>query len=105
MWVFTSLEDVAFVYSETREATTAQKVLHQFHGVLVSDFYAGYDSIECTQQKCLIHLMRDINDDLYKQPFNLEMKEIGGGSQSCCGPSSGPWTASASRLVTCVSTS
>ena len=77
VWVFTSLEDVAFVYSETREATTAQKVLHQFHGVLVSDFYAGYDSIDCTQQKCLIHLMRDINDDIYKQAFNDEMKEIG----------------------------
>ncbi len=61
----------------TVEAVTAQKVLQHFGGVLVSDFYAGYDSISCTQQKCLIHLMRDINDDLYKQPFNDEMKEIG----------------------------
>ena len=77
VWVFTSLEEVAFVYSESREASTAQKVLQQFGGVLVSDFYAGYDSIACAQQKCLIHLMRDINDDLYKQPFNDEMKEIG----------------------------
>jgi predicted RecB family nuclease len=77
VWVFANLEEVAFVYSENREAVTAQKVLRQFGGVLVSDFYAGYDSISCTQQKCLIHLMRDINDDLYKQPFNDEMKEIG----------------------------
>lgn len=77
VWVFTSLEEVAFVYSESREASTAQKVLQQFRGVLVSDFYAGYDSIACAQQKCLIHLMRDINDDLYKQPFNGEMKQIG----------------------------
>ncbi len=77
VWVFTSLEDVAFVYSESREGSTAQKVLQQFRGVLVSDFYAGYDSIACAQQKCLIHLMRDINDDLFKQPFNDEMKEIG----------------------------
>jgi len=58
--VFANLEEVAFVYSENREAITAQKVLQQFHGVLVSDFYAGYDSISCTQQKCLIHLMRDV---------------------------------------------
>jgi hypothetical protein len=77
VWVFANLEEVAFVYSENREAITAQKVLQQFRGVLVSDFYAGYDSVACTQQKCLIHLMRDINDDLYKQPFNDEMKEIG----------------------------
>jgi hypothetical protein len=27
-------------------------------------------------QKCLVHLMRDVNDNLSKQPFNEEMKEI-----------------------------
>jgi hypothetical protein len=74
--VFTNLEEVAFVYSETREASTAQNVLRGFRGVLVSDFYAGYDSIDCGQQKCLIHLMRDVNEDLCKQPFNEEMQEI-----------------------------
>lgn len=77
VWVFTSLEEVAFVYSAGREASTPQNVLQKFDGVLVSDFYAAYDSIACAQQKCLIHLMRDINDDLFKQPFNDEMKEIG----------------------------
>ncbi|MGH9661446.1 MAG: IS66 family transposase, partial [Bryobacteraceae bacterium] len=77
VWVFTSLEDVAFVYSEGREASTPQNILQGFCGVLVSDFYAAYDSIACAQQKCLIHLMRDINEDLFKQPFNDEMKDIG----------------------------
>ena len=76
VWVFTNLEEVAFVCSETREASTAQDVLKNFTGVLVSDFYAGYDSIDCAQQKCLIHLMRDLNEDLSKQPFNEEMKEV-----------------------------
>jgi hypothetical protein len=66
VWVFTSLEDLAFVYSEGRDASTPQEVLQKFCGVLVSDFYAAYDSISCPQQKCLIHLMRDINEDLYK---------------------------------------
>jgi hypothetical protein len=76
VWVFTNLEDVAFVYSETREATTAQDVLRSFRGVLVSDFYAGYDSIDCPQQKCLVHLIRDMNDDLCKQPYNEEIKNL-----------------------------
>ena len=74
--MFTSLEEVAFVVSESREASTAQNLLAGFKGVLVSDFYTGYDSIPCVQQKCLIHLMRDINEDLCKQPFNEEMKTI-----------------------------
>jgi hypothetical protein len=76
VWIFTNQEEAAFVYSESREARTAQEVLRGFQRVLVSDFYAGYDSIDCAQQKCLIHLMRDLNDDLHKQPFNEEMKDI-----------------------------
>jgi len=76
VWVFTSHEEVAFVFSEGREASIPQDVLKGFRGVLVSDFYSGYDSIECAQQKCLVHLMRDINEDLCKQPFNQEIKDI-----------------------------
>jgi hypothetical protein len=43
---------------------------------LVSDFYAAYDAINCPQQKCLIHLIRDLNEDLLKQPFNGELGEL-----------------------------
>jgi hypothetical protein len=53
-----------------------QELLRDFKGVLVSDFYAVYDGINCPQQKCLIHLMRDLNDDLLKYPFNEELKDI-----------------------------
>jgi predicted RecB family nuclease len=76
VWVFTNLEDVAYVYSESRDGSTAQDFLCRFGGVLVSDFYAGYDSINCAQQKCLIHLLRDINEDVLKEPFNKEMEEL-----------------------------
>ena len=51
-------------------------MLREFKGVLVSDFYTAYDSINCPQQKCLIHFLRDLNDDLLKQPFNEELKEL-----------------------------
>jgi hypothetical protein len=43
-------------------------------GILVSDFYPGYDGIPCRQQKCLVHLLRDINDDLWKAPFDKELE-------------------------------
>ena len=64
VWVFTNLEDVAYIYSESRDASTAREMLTGFKGVLVSDFYAGYGSVNCAQQKCLIHLLRDINQDV-----------------------------------------
>jgi predicted RecB family nuclease len=63
VWVFTNLEEVVYMYRPTREGDFLRELLKDFHGVLVSDFYAAYDSIECPQQKCLIHLMRDMNQE------------------------------------------
>ena len=76
IWVFTNLTTVAYVYAESREATILEEMLDGFSGVLVSDFYAAYDSVPCAQQKCLIHLMRDINEDLHRNPFDDELKDI-----------------------------
>ena len=55
-----------------------EDLLDGFGDVLVSDFYAAYDSVPCAQQKCLIHLMRDINEDLHRNPFDEQLKEIAG---------------------------
>jgi predicted RecB family nuclease len=86
VWVFTNLEDVAYVYSNSRDASTALEVLTGFKGVLVSDFYAGYDSVDCAQQRCLIHLLRDINEDVLKEPFNVELEELAHGFASLLRP-------------------
>lgn len=76
VWVFTNLEEVVFMYRPTREGDFLKELLKDFRGVPVSDFYAAYDSIECPQQKCLIHLMRDINQDLLNNPFDEELQSI-----------------------------
>ena len=75
VWVFTSMEDVIYIWSETREGSMVTDFLKDFKGVLVSDFYSAYDFVDCPQQRCLIHLMRDLNDDIHQEPFNLEIKE------------------------------
>ena len=64
------------MYRPTREGGFLREYLKDFHGVLVSDFYAAYDSIEYPQQKCLIHLIRDINQDLLNSPFDEELRSI-----------------------------
>jgi predicted RecB family nuclease len=74
VWVFTNLDEVAYVYSTSREGAILDETLRGFHGVLVSDFFPVYESIECEQQRCLVHLIRDLNDDLYKNQFDLEYK-------------------------------
>jgi predicted RecB family nuclease len=74
VWVFTDGQHVVFRMTETREADIVREVLAGYKGVLVSDFYPGYESIPCRQQKCLVHLIRDINDDLWKAPFDKELE-------------------------------
>ena len=76
VWAFTSTETVVYLYHPTREGTFLKETLGDFAGVLVSDFYAAYDSVTCHQQKCHLHLMRDINDDLLHHPFDEELKEL-----------------------------
>jgi predicted RecB family nuclease len=74
VWVFTDGTHVIFRMTETREADIVREVLAGFKGVLVSDFYVGYDSMPFRQQKCLVHLIGDINDDLWKAPFDKELE-------------------------------
>jgi predicted RecB family nuclease len=74
VWVFTDGRRVIFRMTETRETTMVRDLLSGYGGVLVSDFYAGYDGVGCRQQKCLVHLIRDLNDDLWASPFNTEFE-------------------------------
>ena len=75
-WVITDGSHVIFRLTETRETTMIKKLLKGYNGVMISDFYPGYDSMECRQQKCLGHLIRDLNDDLWKNPFNQEYESF-----------------------------
>lgn len=74
VWVFTNGRHVVFEMTATREATIVHEILAGYGGVLVTDFYGGFDSVRCRQQKCWSHLIRDLNDDLWKAPFNTEFE-------------------------------
>ncbi len=76
IWVFTNMESVFYLFKPTRDASFLEELLKGFQGVLVSDFYPGYDTLDCHQQKCLIHLIRDLNENLFKDQFNNELKNI-----------------------------
>lgn len=76
VWVLTNLREVVYILAESRQGDIVYELLKGFKGVLVTDFYTAYDAIECPQQKCLIHLMRDLNDEILNNPFDEEMKSI-----------------------------
>ncbi|MDP2606629.1 MAG: TM0106 family RecB-like putative nuclease [Deltaproteobacteria bacterium] len=76
VWVLTDGRHVVFRLTETREALLIQELLNGYSGILIADFYAGYDACACRQQRCLVHLIRDLNDELWKNPFNTELEEF-----------------------------
>jgi len=76
VFVLTDGRHVIFRLSPTRETALVQKLLGEYEGVLVSDFYGGYDAMPCRQQKCWSHLIRDLNDDLWKNPFLEEYEQF-----------------------------
>jgi predicted RecB family nuclease len=76
VWVFATTDAVLYLYKDTRAGEFLPAFLKGFSGVLVSDFYSAYDSVDCPQQKCLLHLLRDFNNDLQNNPYDAEFKSI-----------------------------
>jgi hypothetical protein len=72
VWVFTNGKYVIFKLTETRETGIVHQIIENYEGVLISDFYTGYDSVLCKQQKCWVHLIRNLNKDLRGNPFDME---------------------------------
>jgi predicted RecB family nuclease len=76
VWVFTNGQHVVFKLRESREANIVHEFLADYDGILISDFYSGYDAVTCRQQKCWPHLIRDLNDDLWASPFDIEFERF-----------------------------
>jgi Transposase IS66 family len=76
VWVISSANEACYLFKESREGSFLQDLLGAYEGVLVSDFFTAYDSLRCRQQKCLIHLMRDLNDDLRRNPYDQELRSV-----------------------------
>jgi len=74
VWVFATSHTVFYHYASSREVGFLQKLFKDYKGVIVSDFYPGYETLNVESQKCLIHLIRDLNDDLFKHQFDEEYK-------------------------------
>src|SRR5271157_557390 len=49
-WILTDGRHVVLRLTETRETTMIRELLSDYKGVVVSNFYAGYDGVGCLQQ-------------------------------------------------------
>jgi predicted RecB family nuclease len=76
IWVFASESAAVYIFRSSREGDFLRKMLKDFRGVMVTDFYSAYDGITCSQQRCLIHLIRDMNRAILDNPFDQELQSI-----------------------------
>ena len=76
VWVFAGITEAIYMFKSTRNGAFLKELLCDFDGVLVSDFYSAYDGVDCRQQKCLVHLIWDINTDLRLTPGDLGLRSL-----------------------------
>ena len=76
VWVFATPHTVFYHFTLNREAEFLKEWLKDYKGVIITDFFPGYDILSFKRQKCLVHLIRDLNDDLFKNPFDDEFKTM-----------------------------
>ena len=61
LWCFTSETATIFTIERSRGRPVVLKFIKEyFDGVLVSDFWFAYNVLTCAKQKCLVHLLRDL---------------------------------------------
>jgi len=61
LWCFTSRLATLFAIERSRAGPVVLKFVKEcFDGVLVTDFWGAYNVLVCVKQKCLVHLLRDL---------------------------------------------
>lgn len=68
LWSFSTASIRFFVYDRSRSHDVPERVLKDFAGVLISDFYTGYHYYLGLHQRCWVHLLRDVRELKRKAP-------------------------------------
>lgn len=62
LWSFSTPDTCYFVYPKTRAGHVVTDVLGEgYQGIVVSDFYGGYNAHFGLHQRCWVHLLRDVH--------------------------------------------
>jgi len=75
-WLWSFTNDYLSFYSidKSRSQAVVRRILGEtFDGVLITDFYGGYNAIECAKQKCWVHLLRELRELKDKYNGNKEI--------------------------------
>ena len=76
VWCITDGRSVHYFYKSSREGSFLADSSRVSESIYVSDFYTAYVLLDCRQQRCLVHLMRDFNEEMQRHPFDRELKDL-----------------------------
>jgi hypothetical protein len=69
LWGVCAANHDLYHFDARRAGAVARELLGEaFGGRLVTDFYSAYTRLPCKQQKCLVHLLRELRDTAAKDP-------------------------------------
>jgi transposase len=75
LWSFSNEKVSVYVIRPSRAQKVVKEVLgDSYAGILVSDFYGGYNKISCQKQKCWTHLLRELHVLKQKYPEDREVE-------------------------------
>jgi transposase len=79
VWSFSTGKVRYFLYRKSRSASVVKEVLgEEYKGVVVSDFYGGYNAHLGLHQRCWVHLLRDIHELKEKHSTDKGLKKWAG---------------------------
>ncbi|MCP4106644.1 MAG: IS66 family transposase [Desulfobacteraceae bacterium] len=82
LWCFCNRRMTYFHLTKSRGAKVPKSILGEdYKGILHADFYAAYDFVKKTQ-RCIIHLQRDIYDELEVSPEDTVLHQLKEGINS-----------------------
>jgi hypothetical protein len=69
LWAITDPRHTLYHVDKSRSGGVIQRLLGRtFPGTLTSDFYSAYNRLECPKQRCLAHLLRELEDAARDSP-------------------------------------
>ena len=76
LWSFSTPAVKYLLYRKSRGRQVVREAIgDEFEGVLVSDFYGGYNVHQGYHQRCWAHLLRDINKLIADYPDHYQLKQ------------------------------
>lgn len=75
LWNFSNHDFSYYHVDRSRSQKVVEDILGKsYRGVLVTDYYGGYNKINCSKQRCWAHLLRELRELKQKYPGNTEVK-------------------------------